>query len=173
MPGLKENDRAPRGASRTCLFLLFVIVPASCLAHASCDLASPEVVVVNMTDGHVLLRNVSFNGCRWNAVLAYEESTSPGRCLTGDDRVHFEKFDARTYCGEQVDDGTIDELCFCGEEDRPADDPMDPGLINEEPTWFNYQTLSVKRVDYGEFHVFEITLDDMEQDFSVPGPYGH
>ena len=50
---------------------------------------------------------------------------------------------------------------------------VDTGLINEEPNWFNYQTISVKKVDYGGFQVFEITLGDMEQDFSVPGPYGH
>lgn len=49
----------------------------------------------------------------------------------------------------------------------------DPALINEEPTWFNYQTVSTRRVDYGDLIVIEITLDDMEQDFSVPGPYGH
>jgi hypothetical protein len=157
----------------TRLGLFFILVPASCLLSVSCDLASPEVAVVNMTDEHILLRNVSFNGCRWNTVLAYQESTSPGRCLPGEDRVHVEKFDPKTYCREQVEDGTIDDLCFCDEEDRPGDDPMDPGLINEEPMWFNYQTVSVKRVDYGEFHVFEITLDDLEQDFSVPGPYGH
>ena len=26
---------------------------------------------------------------------------------------------------------------------------------------------------YDDFRVFSLTLDDMEQDFSVPGPYGH
>ena len=25
----------------------------------------------------------------------------------------------------------------------------------------------------GDYPVFEITLDDWEQDFSIPGPYGH
>jgi len=150
-----------------------IIVAITCLAEVSCDLFYPEVVVVNKTDEHILLRNASFNGCRWNTVLAYEESTFPGRCLPGKDRVHFEKFDPKAYCLEQVDDGTIADLCFCDEQDQPEGDPMDPGLINEEPMWFNYQTLTVKRVDYDEFHVFEILLDDMEQDFSVPGPYGH
>ena len=47
------------------------------------------------------------------------------------------------------------------------------GLINDLPFWFNYQTHSVKHVGYGEFHRFVITLDDFEQDFSIPGPYGH
>jgi len=41
------------------------------------------------------------------------------------------------------------------------------------PTWFNYQTISTRRVGYGDFGVFEITSDDLEQDFSIPGPYGH
>jgi hypothetical protein len=42
-----------------------------------------------------------------------------------------------------------------------------------EPLWFNYQTVHTRTADYGEFHVFEITLAEWEQDFSVPGPYGH
>jgi hypothetical protein len=41
------------------------------------------------------------------------------------------------------------------------------------PTWFNYRTGSTWRVDYGDFRVLDVSLDDMEQDFSVPGPYGH
>jgi hypothetical protein len=28
-------------------------------------------------------------------------------------------------------------------------------------------------VDYGDFVIFTLTRDDMEQDFSVAGPYGH
>jgi hypothetical protein len=113
----------------------------SLLTLAGCDLAYPEVVVVNGTAAQVQLRNLSFNGCAWDTVLAQGEATSPGRCLPGEDRVHFEKFDA--------------------------------GKVSDVPTWFAYQTVTVHRVDYGEFHVFEVTVDDMEQDFSVPGPYGH
>mgnify|MGYP005806496087 CR=1 FL=1 len=142
--------------------------------HASCDFAYPEVAVVNRTNEHVLIKNLSFNGCVWDQVLAFEDATSPGRCLPGEDRVHFQKFDVEAYCQEQAEDGTLDGVCPC-EPDADPDpgDGIDPGLINEEPNWFNYQTVSVKRVDYGDFHLFEITTDDMEQDFSVPGPYGH
>jgi hypothetical protein len=53
------------------------------------------------------------------------------------------------------------------------DGGVDSGLVNTVPIWFNYQTISTKHVDYGEFRIFTITLDDIEQDFSVPGPYGH
>ncbi|HUU04113.1 MAG TPA: hypothetical protein VM425_21930 [Myxococcota bacterium] len=138
-----------------------------------CDLAYPETVVVNKLDQHVLVRSLSFNGCLWNSVLAYGDATSPGRCLPGEDRVHFEKFDAAAYCQEQADDGTIAGVCNCDPDQQPDDNPMDPGLINEVPIWFNYQTISSFRAGYREFHIFEITSDDIEQDFSVPGPYGH
>ncbi len=139
---------------------------------SACEEAYPEVVVVNAIDDHILIRNISFNGCKWEEMLAFEDASAPGRCLPGKDRIHFQKFDPKTYCEEQVDDGVIDGLCFCDEEDRPEEDPMDSGLINEEPMWFNYQT--VKSFDIGGgFHLFELTLDGLEQDFSVPGPYGH
>jgi hypothetical protein len=120
------------------------LLAAVALPLGACNLAEPEVVVVNRVDEHVLLRNVGFNGCLWSGVLAFGEATAPGDCLPGTDRVHFEKLDVRTPC---ADDGA--------------------------PMWFAYQTVSVKRVDYGDFRIFEITLDDLEQDFSVPGPYGH
>jgi len=117
---------------------------ALALASAGCDLAYPEVVVVNRMGAHVLVRNPSFNGCAWSLVLADGEATPPGRCLPGEDRVHFQKLD------------------------------MDQEAGTAEPaTWFNYQTISSKHVSYGSFHVFEIRLDEIEQDFSTPGPYGH
>jgi hypothetical protein len=135
----------------------------------ACDLAYPEVVVVNRTADHVLIKDVSFNGCAWDEVLAYGEATSPGRCLPGSDRVHFRKLDAQAYCRDQVEDGTIDGLCACdgtvGSED--------PELVDTVPAWFAYQTVGAWRVDYGEIHVIEIGLESIEQDFSVPGPYGH
>lgn len=144
------------------------------LLSGGCDFVYPEVVVVNRTNEHVLIKNVSFNGCVWDQVLAFEDATSPGRCLPGEDRVHFQKFDVEAYCQEQAEDGTLDGVCACEPDADPdPDGGIDPGLINEEPNWFNYQTVSIKRVDYGDFHLFEITTDDMEQDFSVPGPYGH
>jgi hypothetical protein len=113
------------------------------LAASGCDLAYPEIVVLNKTRKQIVLRNISFSGCAWSTVLADGEATSPGLCLPGEDRVHFEKLDASAYAVDAI------------------------------PTWFSYQTSTVHRVGYGDFRVFELTADDMEQDFSVPGPYGH
>ena len=138
-----------------------------------CEEIYPEIVVQNTIDDHILIRNISFNGCIWDEMLAFEDSTRPGRCLPGSDRIHFQKFDPKKYCEEQVDDGVIDGLCFCDEEDEPDADPMDTGLINEEPMWFNYQTKTTYDVGHGSFHLFDLSADDLEQDFSVPGPYGH
>jgi hypothetical protein len=120
-------------------------VALAALALGACDLAYPEVVVINRLGADVLVRNPTFSGCRWDVVLADGEATSPGRCLPGDDRVHFEKFDAGAW----------------------ATDASDP------PTWFAWQSVSVHIVDYGDFAVLEILPGDLEQDFSVPGPYGH
>ena len=112
-------------------------------AIAGCENAYPEVVVTNDTGESVQVRDVSFNGCLWTEVLSYGETTSPQRCPTGTDRVHFKKLDAAKYSGQGA------------------------------PLWFNYQTISEHSADYGDFQRIEITLTDMEQDFSVPGPYGH
>jgi len=111
---------------------------------AGCDVAYPEVVVSNYWGAHVLVRNPAFNGCVWNVTLAFGESTAPGRCLPGSDHVHFQKLDL----DQEVSDQGV-------------------------PVWFNYQTTSVKSVGYGSFHAFDVERDDVEQDFSVPGPYGH
>ncbi len=141
---------------------------------SGCESTYPEVVVVNRTGEQILLKGLSFNGCLWDEVLAYDEATSPGFCLPGKGRIHFQKLDAKTYCKEQVADGTIDGLCPCDTDASPVTKrEIDPGLVDETPNWFNYQTVSVKRVEYGDFYLFEITKGDMEQDFSVPGPYGH
>ena len=145
-------------------------------ALVGCDLAYPEVAVVNKTSQVVVLRDLSFSGCAWSAVLAYGEATSPGRCLPGTDRIHFAKLDAAAYCRAQAQDGTLPGICACDADGGVAagrDGGVDSGLVNPVPTWFNYQTVSMKRVGYGDFRLFEITLDDMEQDFSIPGPYGH
>ncbi len=109
-----------------------------------CDLAYPEVVIVNGTSPQILIRNASFSGCLWATVLELGEATSPGRCLPGEDRVHFEKLDLAAQT---------------------------PG--GAAPLWFRYQTISVRSAGYRNFERFEITLDDLEQDFGVPGPYGH
>jgi len=141
------------------------------VAASGCDLAYPEVVVTNDTAQTVQLRNTSFSGCAWEGVIAFGESTAPGRCLPGEDRVHFEKLDAAAYCLEQARDGTLDGVCPCGEYDGSAE--RLEGLKNAEPAWFAYQTIQTRRVAYGDFRRIEIHLSEIEQDFSVPGPYGH
>jgi len=143
----------------------------------SCSSAYPEVVVVNQTNDFILLKNASFNGCLWTDVLRMGVATSVGQCLPGKGRIHFQKFDAADYCRSQAEDATISGVCPCSAADAgvgSASPDVDKfGLINVSPLWFNYQTISVKDVGYGEFYRFVITPDDMEQDFSVPGPYGH
>lgn len=122
------------------------------VSSGACAGAYPEVVVVNRIDEHVLVRNLSFNGCKWETVLAYGESTSVASCLPGEDRVHFQKFDPLAY----AEGGA-----------------RDPNGGSSTPLWFNYQSVSLRRISYGEFHRFELIAQDLEQDFSVPGPYGH
>lgn len=153
-----------RGLRLVLVFTLFL---------GSCEAFYPEVIVINEIGEAVLVRDISFNGCLWDEVIAYEEATSPGRCLAGADRVHFARIDATSYCRDQVDDGTIPELCFCDPEDEPDDGPMDPGLINETPEWFNYQTITEYRAETGDLLIVRLVSEDMEQDFSVTGPYGH
>jgi len=143
------------------------------LALPGCDNAYPEVVVVNAIDERVVVRDVSFNGCLWSGVLAFAEATSPQRCPPGSDRVHFKKFDAAKYCQQQAQDGTIDGIGACDAGVAVPASPRDPGLIEEVPLWFNYQTLSEYEAQYGDFKRIELTPTNMEQDFSVPGPYGH
>ena len=105
-------------------------------------------------------------------VLAYGEATAVGRCLPGEDRVHFQKLDAAAYGGKLAQADTADGASP-GDAGSPDADLPDAGQGNQVPLWFNYQTISARRVDYGDFQIFEINLGDMEQDFSVPGPYGH
>lgn len=137
-----------------------VAVLAASLALAGCEQSYPELVIINNTAESILVRNPSFNGCRWNQVLALGQATTPGRCLPGTDRVHFEKYDVR----EQ-----LDELEARAGDAGSVD--ADPGELR--PMWFPYQTRTVRRVGCGELYRFELRLDDMEQDFAVPGPYGH
>ena len=149
----------------------YKLILLSIAALFGCDAAYPQVVVVNKTGAAIQIKDVSFNGCLWDTVLAYGDATAPQRCLPGEDRVHFQKQDVASYCLEQAEDGTVDGLCLC--DGGVSDDEVDSGLTNVTPFWFNYQTVTVHRVDYGKFYRFEITISDMEQDFSVPGPYGH
>lgn len=114
-------------------------------AAGACDLAYPEVVVVNRIAIDVQVRDPSFNGCVFRGVLAYGEASPVLTCPAGEGRVHFQKLDVAEY----APDGT------------------------HPPYWFAYQTVSRRRTATGGFEIFELTADDLEQDFSVPGPYGH
>lgn len=152
----------------------FVWVPF--LVCGGCDMAYPEVIVVNSTGEHILLRNLSYNGCLWEETLAYGEASSPGDCLPGEARVHFQRLNGYDYAVELAENGSVDGvICDPEREDVCSGDlgEMAVGLVNDEPLWFNYQSLRVLKTDYGDSVRFEVTLDDMEQDFSVPGPYGH
>ena len=118
----------------------------------ACDLQYPEVVVVNRIAPEVVIRNPSFNGCRWGAMLNYGDATVPKRCLPGRDKVHFQKLDLGNLSQAQADSGEA----FGG------------------PTWFNYQTVAEWTLDAGDFRVLEVAGGAaLEQDFSIPGPYGH
>lgn len=140
-----------RTRAAPCRAVLVAFLQAFVLLATGCDLDYPEVVVVNRIAADVVIRDPGFNGCRWNATLNFGDATIPKRCLPGDDRVHFQKLDLGKYGEDLAAAGT----------DVP------------QPMWFNYQTVGVKTVGQGDFRVFEVTADDLEQDFSIPGPYGH
>jgi hypothetical protein len=129
----------------------------------------PEVVIVNKIAPEVLVKNPSFNGVVVSMVLRYGEATSPQRCLRGEGRVHFQLFDAHYYCRRQSEYGLIDSICMC-DSFRVSNDT---DVISTTPLWFNYKTIKTTDVTYGGFEVIELTAENMEQDFSVPGPYGH
>jgi hypothetical protein len=160
------------------IFFLFLALVALILSIIACEEVypeEPEVIIVNKIAEHVMIKSVSFNGCKWDGVLAYEDATSPQRCLPGDDEVHFQRFDAFTYCIGQVEDRTIEGLCFCDESDYGDDETSssDPGLINTKPLWFNYMTITRYKFEDSDLYRIELTADDLRQDFSVAGPYGH
>lgn len=139
------------------------------MLFCSCQMVEPEVVIVNKIAPEVLVRNPSFNGVVWNTVLRYGEATAPDRCLRGDGTVHFQKFDAHKYCRSQVEYGLIDSLCMCDSSWISHD----TDVISSTPLWFNYKTIKSTDATYCGFQVIELTAEDMEQDFSVPGTYGH
>lgn len=130
---------------------------------SGCEHAYPEVVIVNTTAAHIVLRDVSFNGCLWKGVLSYGEATAPQRCPPGADRVRFKRFDVAEYCSEHA----ADPICAGqGAAGVPEED-------GSAPMWFSYQTVTAHEVSYSDFERIEIRLTDMEQDFTVAGPYGH
>lgn len=136
-------------------------------ALAGCENAYPEVVVVNDIGEQVLIKEVSFNGCYWGDVLAHGEVTSPQRCLPGADRVRFKKLDLEKYCAKVPDAGG--SACDGG----PAEACTPSSSTSTEPLWFSYQTVADHEADLGEFRRIEVHVGDLEQDFSVSGPYGH
>jgi hypothetical protein len=144
------------------------MVPAL-LFFSGCQMMEPEVVVINRIAPQILVSNPSFNGTVWNTVLRYGDATPPRRCMHGEGRVHFRKFDAHNYCRRQAEYLLIDSICMCDSSWRSDD----TDVIGSEPLFFNYQTISTTDALYGSFQVIELTLDNMEQDFSAPGLYGH
>jgi hypothetical protein len=144
------------------------------LLSCSCEQAYPEVIVVNRLGDAVQVKQVSFSGCLWDEILSNDAASSPGRCLPGEDRVHFQKFDAASFCQTQAKDGTIDGVCPCHSDTSASQaSVVDSGLTNVTPLWFNYQTLATISVGYGDFRRIELRSGELEQDFSIPGPYGH
>jgi hypothetical protein len=138
---------------RPALGLLSAVGCAACFILGACDLLDPEVVVKNDLQGPVLIDAASFNGCRWPQVLAPGDATPPCRSLLGEDRVHFAKLDLRSLYEAAAGEGGAGAIAA--------------------PTWFNYRTITTTDVDYGGFYSLAVRPDDIEQDFEVPGPYGH
>lgn len=131
-----------------------------------CELVQPEVVVDNGLGQPVQITAISFSGCRWQGILAPGEASAPQRCLPGSDRVHFKRFDAQSYFDRAIEDFEENP-----EEYEPTADRV--GFRLPTPLWYNYQTREAFEVDYGGFYRLRVEPDSIEQDFSVPGPYGH
>jgi hypothetical protein len=150
--------------------LIFTLAAGGALLSAiACQMADPEVVIVNNIAEDVMVRDPSFGGTVWNTVLRYGEATTPRRCLRGDFQVHFKKIAMHDYCRMQAKYRLIDSLCMCDSSWISSD----TDIVDATPNWFNYQTISSREAGYGDFLIIELTGGDMEQDFSAPGPYGH
>lgn len=135
----------------------------------SCQMTDPEVVVMNDIAEDVMVRDPAFGGTVWNTVLRYGETTTPRRCMRGDFRVHFKKLSVHDYCRMQAKYRLIDSICLCDSSWISSD----TDIICSVPNWYNYRTLSSQEAGFGDFLIFKLSGGDMEQDFSVPGPYGH
>ncbi len=133
---------------------------------AGCELLNPEVVVRNDLGAPVQIRELSFNGCVWPVLLAPGESTSPCACPPGVERVRFKRFDAQAYVNE------ILEVIARGGHGYPRSDDR-VGVRLPTPLWFSYRTRSPFALGYGDFQVLRVLPDEIEEDFDVPGPYGH
>lgn len=137
-----------------------------CALASGCELLQPEVVVVNALAEPAQICCLSIRGCFWPEILAAGDSTAPQRCLPGSDRVHFKRFDAQSYLNKVLEDYAEEPENF-----EPVDDRV--GFRLPTPLWYAYQTSTVFEIDYGGFYLLKVETDSIEQDFSVPGPYGH
>lgn len=146
------------------------------VASTGCDEAYPEVIVVNQIGDRVMMQQVSFRGCIWPSVLAPGKATQPQRCLPGSGHVAFKRIDVGSYCEQQLQYGMLDGGCLCDGAVVDVSDEQDDSDLSTTsavPLWFNYRTISTYEVGYGDTLRIEVRGDDLEQDFSVPGPYGH
>jgi hypothetical protein len=151
-----------------------ILLALAAVGATACDLAYPQVAVVNRLGQAVQIRAVSFNGCAWSEVLAVDQATPPGKCLPGDDNVHFQMFDAEAWAQEQAKAGNLAGVTTTGATTTtPATGSAYTGPVPIEPLWYNYQTTAVIHVGYGDFKVVDVTSEAIEADFSIPGPYGH
>jgi hypothetical protein len=132
----------------------------------ACELVNPEVAVQNDLGTPVQIRDISFNGCLWPTVLAPGEATSPCGCTPATERVRFKKFDAQSYVNKVLDD-----LAHGSRDYPPTSDRV--GVQLPTPLWYSYRTRSTSELGYGGFQVIHLRPEDIEQDFDVPGPYGH
>jgi hypothetical protein len=131
-------------------------IAALAMTVGGCEFRYPEVVVANETHERVLVRSIGFSGCKWDTVLAFGAATVPDRCLPGEDKVHFQKLDIDAYCAEQGRGGVGSESCG-GPSSAVPEAGVDREPPGATPLWFNYQTTTVKRVDYDGLYLFRIT----------------
>jgi len=136
---------------------------ALALALAACE---AEVVIENGLEAPVEIRELSFNGCLWPVLLAPGERTSPCSCPPGADRVHFKRFDAQAFVS-----GVLEEVARGSRAYPPSGDRL--GVKLPAPLWFAYRTREPVELEPGALQVLRVTPGQIEQDFEVPGPYGH
>ena len=139
------------------------------LMLVSCMFREPEVVIINRIAPEVLVRNPTINGTIWETVLKYDEASTVSACMAGSGNVHFQSIDFYYFCREHASHSRIDSICMCDTSWLSEDTAM----FDIRPLWFNYQSISVNEIRNGDFLVIQLTLNDMEPDYSVPGPYGH
>ncbi len=129
----------------------------------------PEVVVINKLGPAFMMKDISAGGCIYEGVVGYEKATAPMHCLPGNFRVTFKRINLEKYCQTQTEYGNLDGLCLCDGGTPNAD----TDIISKEPLWYNYMTRTEYRFERGESYIIEIPPDAVDQDFTVPGPYGH